>query len=81
MLSLLLLVLILGGIKIKFNDDIKNLYKPTKKLELAEKINSEIFNSKQPNFILVEGKNLDEILQKEEKLNIKNSISISNFIQ
>lgn len=76
-----LLVLILGGIKIKFNDDIKNLYKPTKKLELAEKINSEIFNSKQPNFILVEGKNLDEILQKEEKLNIKNSISISNFIQ
>ena len=77
----ILLVLILGGIKIKFNDDIKNLYKPTKKLELAEKINSEIFNSKQPNFILVEGKNLDEILQKEEKLNIKNSISISNFIQ
>ena len=62
-----LLVLILGGIKIKFNDDIKNLYKPTKKLELAEKINSEIFNSKQPNFILVEGKNLDEIIQKEEK--------------
>lgn len=76
-----LLVLILGGIKIKFNDDIKNLYKPTKKLELAEKINSKVFNSKQPNFILVEGKNLDEILQKEEKLNIKNSISISNFIQ
>lgn len=76
-----LLVLILGGIKIKFNDDIKNLYKPTKKLELAEKINSKVFNSKQPNFILIEGKNLDEILQKEEKLNIKNSISISNFVQ
>lgn len=79
-LTIIALVIIAGGLKLKFNDDIKNLYKPSKNLTTAEKIYKDIFNPQNTEFILVKGKNTDDILEQEEKMQIKDSLSLANFV-
>ena len=46
----------------------------------SERLNQELFGQKNIKYILINGKNTDEILKKEEKMDIKNSISLSDFI-
>lgn len=56
-----------GMISLKFNDDIRNMYIPSKKLLAAEKLLAEITGGdKKTSFAVVEGKNMQDILQKEE---------------
>ena len=74
------IIILSGGYKISFDDNINNLYKPSPELLRNEKLSQNIFPKKQAEFIIIEGKNTEEILEKEEKLNIKNSIGLSNFI-
>ena len=73
-------VIVLGFSRLKFDDNIKNLYIPPKNLLNAEMLYQKVFAPKAPEFILVEGKNVDEILQKEEELGINDSVSLSKFI-
>ena len=79
-LGLILIVIIAGSFRLSFNDNIKNLYKPDKKLLRAETLYHNVFNKRAPEFILIKGKNVDEILEKEEKMNLNNTISLANFI-
>lgn len=79
-LSVILGIIVLGFFNLKFNDNLKNLYTPPKGLIKSETLNQELFGQKNIKYILINGKNINEILEKEEKLNIKNSISLSDFI-
>lgn len=79
-LSIIFGITVLGFFNLKFNDNLKNLYTPPKELIKSERLNQELFGQKNIKYILINGKNTDEILKKEEKLNIKNSISLSDFI-
>ncbi len=79
-LSIILGITVLGFFNLKFNDNLKSLYTPPKELIKSERLNQELFGQKNIKYILINGKNTDEILEKEEKLNIKNSISLSDFI-
>ena len=79
-LSVILGIIVLGFFNLKFNDNLKNLYTPPKELIKSETLNQELFGQKNIKYILINGKNTNEILEKEEKLNIKNSISLSDFI-
>ncbi|MBQ8887841.1 MAG: hypothetical protein IJY61_09090 [Candidatus Gastranaerophilales bacterium] len=66
-LAVLLFVIVLGFLKLKFNDDIKNMYIPSKKLLYAERLFSDVTKANhKTSFAIVEGKNIEEILQKEE---------------
>ena len=54
---------------IQFNDDIKDMYVPSKKLAGAEKLYKEITdNNSKITFAIVRGNNLQDILEKEETL-------------
>ncbi len=82
-ITLIILIIAGGFYKIKFNDDIKNMYIPSKQLLQAENLFKEITDSNyKTSFLVVEGKNTEEILQKEEKLaeNLNNYQSLSKFI-
>ena len=79
-LIFVLLIIFCGGLRVKFDDNIKSLYKPSKTLLQSENLYRKVFNPSVTEFILVKGKNLDEIIEQEEKLNIENSISISDFV-
>ena len=82
-LSVLFVVVIVGFFKLNFNDDIKNMYVPSKKLLNAEKLFSEVTNaSHKTSFAIVEGENMEEILQKEELVanNFEEYQSISKYI-
>ena len=66
-ISVLVLVIVFGFLKLKFNDDIKNMYVPSKKLLNAEKLFAEVTNaSHKTSFAIIEGNNIEEMLQKEE---------------
>ena len=78
--ALILVVILIGGFKIQFNDNLKNLYNPPKDLAYAESLYQKVFTPKSPEFIITTGKNIDEILQKEEELNLDNAINLSRFV-
>lgn len=83
--SIIILVSIGGMFCLKFNDDIRNLYVPSKKLMKAEKIFASVTGgNKKTAFALIKGKNMQEILEKEEfiaqNLNNEDYQSISKFI-
>lgn len=67
-IGFILLTIFIGGIRLNFNDSIKNLYTPAKKLLTAEKIYKETFNPQTPDFIIVRGNSIDDILLKEENI-------------
>lgn len=83
--SIIILVSIGGMFCLTFNDDIRNLYVPSKKLMKAEKIFASVTGgNKKTAFALIKGKNMQEILEKEEfiaqNLNNEDYQSISKFI-
>ncbi|MGN0013813.1 MAG: hypothetical protein ACI37T_00165 [Candidatus Gastranaerophilaceae bacterium] len=81
-LILLTFFTVFGLARLKFSNDIKLMYKPSPELAQAERILSELNNNNQnKTIILVKGKNIQDILQKEEdiKSNI-HSVSLSDFI-
>ncbi len=80
LIGFILLVIVCGGIRIKFNDNLRTLYNPPKDLAAAESLYREVFAPQNPEFILTSGKNTDEILEKEEKLNINNALNLSSFV-
>ena len=54
---------------VKFNDDIRNMYVPSKKLLAAEKLFASVTGgNEKTSFAVVEGKNIEEILKKEEQI-------------
>lgn len=61
-------VIICGFFKISFNDDIKNLYNPSKELLQAETIYKKVFNIPETDFVTVRGENLNSIIKKEEDI-------------
>ena len=80
-LAMVIFVIILGGFRLKFNDDIKNLYRPPKDLIASEKLYKDVFSHKDTEFIIIKGKNIDDILEQEEKSAISDGVSLSDFIQ
>ena len=82
-LGLMIVITAAGFYSIKFNDDIKNMYIPSKELVKSENLFKELTNSNyKTSFAVVDGKNIEEILQKEEKLaqNLDRYQSLSKFI-
>jgi len=66
--SILILSLI-GLCRVNYNDDIRGMYEPSKDLVKAEKLFAQVSGVKsKTSFLLVEGKNLQECLEKEEKI-------------
>ena len=58
-----------GMFFVRTNDDIRSMYKPSKKLVEAEKTFAEVAGiNPKTSFVVVEGKNLQEILAKEEHI-------------
>lgn len=68
-LAVVLFVIIAGFLNLKFNDDIKNMYVPSKKMIEAEKLFANVTNSNfKTSFLIVEGENFEQVLQKEEEI-------------
>lgn len=82
---LLIFISAAGFLRLKFNDDIKDMYKPPKYLVNAEKLYSEL-NGEVMNgaFYLVNGSDMQNLLEKEEKitaaLNQEDFIALSRFL-
>lgn len=70
--KIILSVLILGTIccsyLVKFNDNIQSNYFPTKKLASEQKLYRNISGDIKTSFVVVEGKDLQDILEKEESI-------------
>ena len=63
------LVSIFGLLRVKFDDNIKNMYVPSKALLQAEKLFAEVVKANnKTSFLIVKGKNIEEILENEEKI-------------
>ena len=60
-----------GLCRLTFNDDIKALYVPPQSLLKAETLYKNIYETKDKSFIVVKGKDLDEIIKNEEKITQK----------
>lgn len=60
----LCVISIFGLFRLKFNDDIRAMYTPPKKLLRAEKL----INTSTPTFAIAEAKDLESLMQKEEEL-------------
>ena len=76
-------VILFGLYKLNFNDDIKNMYVPSKKMIQAEKLFAEVTNSNfKTSFVVVDGKDMQDIIEKEEKLAVQfeNYQAISKYI-
>lgn len=68
-ISILSIFSIFGILQIKFNDNIKDMYKPTKDLITAEKIYSDLSqNASDVVFWIIKGNNIQNILENEENL-------------
>lgn len=83
---LVILTISVGLFRLKFDDNLKNMYFPQKDLLKAEVLNNKVFNIPSFIFLVVKGENLEAILEKEEqisdKLNSQNIdyISLNKFI-
>ena len=86
-LAALLIVIAAGLYRIHFSDDVRNMYRPSKEMQNAENLYSEVsLQNANSSFIIVEGENLEQLLEKEEliakRLNGNNIsyYSLSKFI-
>lgn len=66
MLVVVFVVIAAGIFRVKFDDNIKNLYVPPKNLLAAENLYQKVFNPVTPEFLIVHGNNINEILQKQK---------------
>ena len=63
------IVALSGMFFVRTNDDIRSMYKPSEKLSNAEKIFADVAGiNPKTSFVVVEGKNLQEVLEKEEQV-------------
>lgn len=86
-LIVIFLVIAAGMLKLNFSDDIRDMYRPSKDMMRAEKLYQDITGrNSNTSFVVVEGNNLENILEKEEQTAqklLKNNIayySLSRFI-
>lgn len=80
-----ILVSVMGMFFLKFNDDIRNLYVPSKKLMSAEKLFASVTGgNRKISFAVVSGQNIQDILEKEEiisrNLNSNDYQALSKFV-
>lgn len=80
-----ILVSVVGMFFLKFNDDIRNLYVPSKKLMGAEKLFASVTGgNRKISFAVVSGQNIQDILEKEEiisrNLNSNDYQALSKFV-
>ena len=80
-----ILVSVSGMFFLKFNDDIRNLYVPSKKLMGAEKLFASVTGgNRKISFAVVSGQNIQDILEKEEiisrNLNSNDYQALSKFV-
>ena len=76
-LAVIPIVIFLGIVRLNFDDNIKNLYVPPKKLAKAEEIYQKVFNPDTLEFLIIKGNSIDEILQREEQIQ---GFGLSNFV-
>ena len=77
-LAAVFLVIAAGLYKISFSDDIRDMYRPSKDMIYAERLYSQVANRDfDTSFIVVEGENLEKILEKEEET--AKRLSSNNF--
>lgn len=77
------LVILCGLFFIKYNDNIKNMYTPSKKLAYAEKLFADVTGIKsKTSFAAVSGKNIQECLEKEEQIskNLTDYQALSKYV-
>ena len=68
-LILMAIITLSGLFFVRTNDDIRSMYKPSKKLMHAESIFAEVAGiNPKTSFVVVEGKNVQEVLEKEEQV-------------
>lgn len=68
-LIVMAIVALSGMFFVRTNDDIRSMYKPSEKLSNAEKIFADVAGiNPKTSFVVVEGKNLQEVLEKEEQV-------------
>lgn len=80
---ILILVLAIGLFNIKFNDNIKNMYVPSKDMLQAEKLFNELTsNNQNQTLAIVKGDDIQTIIETEEKIskNAKDYQAISKYI-
>lgn len=83
---LLIPIIAIGLIRLKFDDDIRNMYQPSKNLIQAEKIYNNINGQNNTSFLITNEKTFEDTLQAEEQireeLNNKNIqyVALSKFI-
>lgn len=87
LLIIIFLIIFAGVFKIHFDDDIRSMYKPSNEMLQAEKLYQEVTDkNSNTSFVIIEGENLQDILNKEEKISEKlsnNNISyqaLSKFL-
>ena len=73
-------IILVGIFHVKFDDNLKNIYVPPKNLAKSEELYQKVFMPKTPEFLIIKGKNTEEILQKEEELNLKQAVCLSKFV-
>ena len=83
--GVLILLCIAGLLRVKFNDDIKDMYVPPKHLVQAEKLYANLQGAQNStSFIIVNGSNVQELLENEENitkyLNQDDFYSLSKFV-
>ena len=68
-LIVMAIVALSGMFFVRTNDDIRSMYKPSEKLSNAEKIFADVAGiNPKTSFVVVEGKNLQAVLEKEEQV-------------
>ena len=87
LLIIIFLIIFAGVFKIHFDDDIRSMYKPSNEMLQAEKLYQEVTDkNSNTSFVIIEGEDLQDILNKEEKISEKlsnNNISyqaLSKFL-
>lgn len=84
-LGLCILLSVAGIAQIKFNDEVKDMYNPPKYLVSSEKLNANLSGqSLNTTFLLIKGKDLQSILENEEKateaISVQNFTALSKFV-
>ena len=66
-IAVVLFVIVGGLLRMSFNDDIRNLYNPSRALLKAEILNKKAFQTSDISFAAIEGSDLNSAIEKEEK--------------
>lgn len=79
-LILVIFIIVAGSFRLNFNDNIRSFYSPPKNLAYAESLYKKVFNPPNPEFIILSGNSIDEIIERQEELNLKDALGLANFI-